>query len=106
MSNISTRLATDDALNPTVFGRAVNLFLESVLPVDRIRDFLNDHITENTGQVLTTAEESDIAAMKTYYGGLTVHNKAVYRDSIKDLSEFLRDGRVTEAEWDTMLLGS
>ena len=111
MSNISARIVpnanNDIEMNAQVFAAAVGAFLMGDASALQARDFINAHITENFGNVLTAAEEADIVgagtSLKTVYDGMTNANQAKYLIKLIMYSQQLQDEKITEAVWDGLM---
>ena len=107
MSDIGNRLevtaSEDVTLNAFVFGSYVMAFIVDDATAAQARNRMNDHITENGGSVLTSAEETNIQSMKTHYNGLATDAQHEYRDKLIAYAQQLQDGRITVAQWDSLM---
>ena len=109
MSAISARLVDPDTpLASSVFVAAVSAFLMGDATANQARDFINNHILDNQGSVLTASEEADIGgggtSIKSHYDGLPNNTQRLfYLFRLQHYSQQVQTGNITESVYDGLI---
>lgn len=104
MSAIGDRLFITESenitLNSLIFATALMAYLLNDITAVQARNFVNQHILENFGEVLSAQEEADIGVIKTFYDGLSAALKSEFRDKLISYTLILQNGLISVEFWD------